>query len=50
MTVDRLCRAIDMATNDATLRENAAALGRRLQVENGTSNAVAFITQWMNAK
>jgi len=48
MTVDRLCRAIDIAMNDSTIRENAAVLGRRIRKENGTSNAAAFITQWMN--
>jgi hypothetical protein len=37
-----------MVMNDSTMRENAAVLGRRLRKENGTSNAVAFITQWMN--
>jgi len=30
------------------MREKAGVLGRRLRKENGTSNAVAFITQWMN--
>jgi hypothetical protein len=34
--------------NDSTMRENAAILGRRIRKENGTSNAAAFITQWMN--
>jgi sterol 3beta-glucosyltransferase len=50
MTVDRLCRAIDMAMNDSTMRENTAALGSRLRKETGTSNAVTFITQWMNSQ
>jgi sterol 3beta-glucosyltransferase len=48
MTVDRLCRAIDMAMNDSTMRENAATLGSRLSMEDGTSHALSFITQWMN--
>jgi sterol 3beta-glucosyltransferase len=48
MTVDRLCRAIDMSMNDSTMRENAATLGSRLSEEDGTSHALAFITQWMN--
>jgi sterol 3beta-glucosyltransferase len=48
MTVDRLCRAIDMAMNDSTMRENAAALGSRLSMEDGTSHALSFITRWMN--
>lgn len=47
MTVDRLCDAIDTVMNDAVMRENALALGRRLQTENGTSNAAAFITKWV---
>ena len=50
MTVDLLCRAIDTAMNDMTMRENAAALGRRLNMEDGTSHAVEFITQWMNSQ
>jgi len=50
LTVERLCHAIDVVMNDSTMRENAAVLGRRLRKENGTSNAVAFINQWMNDK
>jgi hypothetical protein len=34
--------------NDSTMRENAAALGRRLSMEDGTSHAQTFITEWMN--
>jgi sterol 3beta-glucosyltransferase len=48
LTVESICHAIDTVMNDSTMRENAAALGRRLHKENGTSNAVAFIAQWMN--
>jgi len=48
LTVEALCHAIDRVINDSTMRENAAVLGRRLRKENGTWNAVAFITQWMN--
>lgn len=50
LTVESLCHAIDTVMNDATMRENAAVLGRRLCKENGTSNAVAFISQWMDDK
>lgn len=50
LTVDRLCSAIDAVMNNTTIRRTAAALGSRLQKENGTSNAVAFITQWMKNK
>ena len=46
LTVESLCHAIDTVMNDSTMRENAAVLGRSLRKENGTSNAVAFITQW----
>ena len=47
LTVERLCHAIDVVMNDATMHRNAAELGSLLQEENGTSNAVAFINQWM---
>jgi sterol 3beta-glucosyltransferase len=47
LTVESLCHAIEMVKNDSTMRENAAVLGRRLHKENGTSNAVKFITQWI---
>jgi sterol 3beta-glucosyltransferase len=50
LAVESLCHAIDTAKNDSTIRENAAAIGRRLRKENGTSNVVAFITQWMKDK
>jgi sterol 3beta-glucosyltransferase len=50
LTVERLCHAIDVVMNDATMRQNAAILGNRLRKENGTSNAVAFITEWMNSQ
>ena len=48
LTVDSLCRAIDTVMNDSTMRQKAAALGGRIREENGTSNAVAFINQWMD--
>ncbi len=48
MTVDSLCRAIDVAMHDSTMRETAAILGSRLSMEDGTSHAAAFITRWMN--
>ena len=48
LTVDSLCRAIDMAMNDSTMRQKAEVLGRRIREENGTSNAAAFINQWMD--
>ena len=50
LTVESLCHAIDTVMNNAMIRENVALLGRRLREENGTSNAVEFITQWMNGK
>ena len=48
LTVEALCRAIDTVTNDSAMRENATLLGHRICKENGTENAAAFITQWMN--
>jgi sterol 3beta-glucosyltransferase len=50
LTVERLCCAIDVVMNDSTMRQNAVTLGNRIQKENGTSNAVAFINQWMNSQ
>ena len=50
LTAERLCHAIDVVMNVSTMRQNAATLGNRLQKENGTSNAIAFITQWMNSR
>ena len=50
LTVERLSNAIDVVMNDTTMRRNAAVLGNRLQREDGTSNAVGFITQWMNSQ
>ena len=50
LTVESLCHAIDTVMNDSAMRENAAVVGRRLSKENGTSNAVAFIPQWMDDK
>jgi len=47
-TVERLCHAIDVVMNDSAMRQKASTLGNRLQKENGISNAVAFITQWMD--
>jgi sterol 3beta-glucosyltransferase len=50
LSVESVCHAIDMVINDASMRQNAAVLGRRLGKEDGISNAVAFITQWMKDK
>ncbi len=48
LTVERLCDAIVRVMNDSIMRQSAAALGNRLQKENGTSNAVEFINDWMS--
>jgi sterol 3beta-glucosyltransferase len=50
LSVESVCHAIDTVINDASMRQNAAVLGRRLGKEDGISNAVAFITQWMKDK
>ena len=47
LSVETLCRAIDTALNDSAMRQRAAELGRRVENENGTSNAVEFINRWM---
>ena len=48
LSVESLCRAIETVKNDSTMRENAAALGRSIRKEISTSNAEAFIAQWIN--
>jgi sterol 3beta-glucosyltransferase len=47
LTVESLCHAIERVMKDSTMREKAAALGRRIRKEKGTSNAAAFINQWI---
>ncbi len=47
LSVQLLCQAIEALLSDTKMRENAAALGRKISQENGTANAVAFIHQWM---
>jgi sterol 3beta-glucosyltransferase len=47
LAVASLCHAIDTVKTDAIMRENAAALGRRIREENGIFHSVAFINQWM---
>jgi sterol 3beta-glucosyltransferase len=48
LTADSLCHAIDVVMNDSSIRQNAVSLGNQLRNENGTSNAVSFITEWMS--
>jgi sterol 3beta-glucosyltransferase len=43
LTVDRLAAAIHTAVSDPTMRARAAALGRRIQAEDGVSRAVQAI-------
>lgn len=50
LTVASLCRALETVVNDAAMRDNASALGRRIREEDGASNAVAFINKWMKDK
>lgn len=47
LTVERLSRAINEVLDDTTMRQKATALCNRIRKENGTSNAVKFITRWM---
>ena len=47
LTVESLSQAIETVMNNTTMRNNAAALGRRLSQENGTATAVSFINKWM---
>jgi sterol 3beta-glucosyltransferase len=43
LTVPRLAAAMSAAVNDPEMRQRAAALGARLQAEDGVANAVAII-------
>lgn len=45
LTVDRLTQAIDRAVNDQAMRQRAAALGAKIQAEDGVANAVAVLQQ-----
>jgi sterol 3beta-glucosyltransferase len=45
LTVDRLTRAIERAVNDQGMRQRAAALGAKIQAEDGIANAVAALQQ-----
>ena len=44
LTVESLSQAIETVMNDTTIRDNAVALSRRLNQENGTSNAVSCVS------
>jgi sterol 3beta-glucosyltransferase len=45
LSVDRLAAAIHTAVSDPALRARAAALGRRVQAEDGVSRAVQVVQQ-----
>lgn len=46
LTVERLAKAIYQAVTDDHLRQHAAALGKRIQAENGVAQAVQIISQY----
>jgi sterol 3beta-glucosyltransferase len=43
LTVERLAQAIQTAVGDRTMRQQAAALGAKIRIEDGVANAVAII-------
>jgi UDP:flavonoid glycosyltransferase YjiC (YdhE family) len=45
LTVDRLTQAIEQAVYDQGMRQRAAALGSKIQAEDGIANAVAVLQQ-----
>jgi UDP:flavonoid glycosyltransferase YjiC (YdhE family) len=45
LTVERLAQAIQQAVTDQAMRQRAAALGARIQAEDGVARAVAVIEQ-----
>lgn len=48
ITVERLCKEIDTIMNDEMIHRKADALSSKIRKENGTTNAVTFIHQWMD--
>jgi sterol 3beta-glucosyltransferase len=45
LTAEKLASAIQTAVTDQTMRQRAAALGKKIQAENGIANTVAVINQ-----
>jgi sterol 3beta-glucosyltransferase len=45
LTVENLANAIQTVVTDQTMRQRAAALGKKIQAENGIAKAVAVISQ-----
>lgn len=45
LTVERLASALQTATQDATMRQNATSLGQKIRAEDGVANAVDLITR-----
>jgi len=46
LTVERLASAIQMAVSDSTMRQKAAALGEKIQTEDGIGQAVEIIQEF----
>jgi sterol 3beta-glucosyltransferase len=47
LTVHKLADAITQAVEDERMQQNAAALGKRIQVEDGVQSAVDFICEYL---
>jgi UDP:flavonoid glycosyltransferase YjiC (YdhE family) len=47
LTVPKLVEAITLAVEDEDMRQNAAALGERIQAEDGVQSAVDFVRVYM---
>jgi sterol 3beta-glucosyltransferase len=47
LTADKLASAIHTATTDSKIKERASALGAAIRAENGVSNAVSIVKQYL---
>ena len=47
LTVPKLVEAISIAVQDETMREDAAALGKHIQAEDGVESAVQFVKEYL---
>jgi UDP:flavonoid glycosyltransferase YjiC (YdhE family) len=50
LTADKLAAAVRTATTDSKMKERAAALGEAIRAEDGVSNAVKIVQQYLGEK
>jgi UDP:flavonoid glycosyltransferase YjiC (YdhE family) len=49
LTTEKLANALQILTDDETMRRKAAELGEKIRAENGIPNAVSVITKFLNS-